>query len=918
LLALAACGGQHVGTETDNPSPGKPPKYQSPGQFGDQPQGQPPCISVLGDGKPTRLPLWAQDGSLLIGADMYRGMVAIDASDAAHPQLKSVTPVAGEAHQLIVEPNAQITLAIDEVPVGTRDDVPPPTELQPAPRLVRFDASDPSKLERIADIDLEGVFWSMRLRGSTLWVMSETVVDPATSCNRLPYDCGFVDPIALIVAGYRMQNGAWQRVARAELKTTGPAWELPDGYAAFEARHDDNGDARPGVLRFVRFDGDAALGDPGMVMVPGEVVPGAPIGLSETLAHVFTLDYDHGNSQLVTIALDGGEVVSMLDDLQRQQFDDSVFAGDQLFMGGGQNGDTAQLIEWTDPRAPTVHAFPQGITRAIPLGDGTRVLGLTNPPQLTASLFALRDGSPELLDQVGVNQGDAVESIEHIRVVGDRVAVGYFRLTDHGLTTVVLEAGDSALTRVAAVEAYGDELLATGDTYYVPNWSGLNAAGAADTLTWSRDVTDEIGAGGYRATLARDARGKNVLELRQGETLVKTLEVGPAAERLIGDDRHVLVLSLEPRNQCEQSGLDCSNYAPNVAIVTLGAEPAISATLELSDPDLEWDVEGNVGFALGNGRFVLTAEYYVSCSSADECKALGVQPRPSNQTMAPPGADAPPCAPGASCGPLPVPAPVVPSPVSGEKHALHLYLLDASAAKPRLADPVDSVLELNDSRFAPARISEGTLMVTRIEREIVIGAASNDQPARFMLDRFVVDDGTLSALPPINIPGFPIALAAEGSILYSVEPDTKTHDAGTLYKLALDEDGARSLDRASLEASYSDATAAFGKLFYLRHDGIDCAGKSTLLPFALPDDRDGKLHALNSFELPGGRYRIADARDQQLLLMDDHSHYVALDVSGDTPKLVKFVSAPVGPNRPTLQHNRIFGGSSLYPTDLQF
>ena len=41
------------------------------------------------------------------------------------------------------EPNAQITLAIDEVPVGARDEVPTPTALQPVPRLVRFDASDP-------------------------------------------------------------------------------------------------------------------------------------------------------------------------------------------------------------------------------------------------------------------------------------------------------------------------------------------------------------------------------------------------------------------------------------------------------------------------------------------------------------------------------------------------------------------------------------------------------------------------------------------------------------------------------------------------------------------------------------------------------------------------------------------------------
>jgi hypothetical protein len=209
-------------------------------------------------------------------------------------------------------------------------------------------------------------------------------------------------------------------------------------------------------------------------------------------------------------------------------------------------------------------------------------------------------------------------------------------------------------------------------------------------------------------------------------------------------------------------------------------------------------------------------------------------------------------------------------------------------------------------------------MITRIEREFVVGTASDSQPARFMLDRFTVEDGKLQVQEPVNVPGFPIALASAGSILFSAEPAADMHDAGKLYMLALDNDGAHSLDEVPLDASYSDAFAASGKLFYLRHDGIDCSGKSTLVPFALPDDRDGKLRALHAFELPGGRYRIADAHDEQLLLMDDHSHYVVLDVSGDTPKLVKFLSAPAGPNRPTLRGDRIFGGSSLYPDELQF
>jgi hypothetical protein len=278
----------------------------------------------------------------------------------------------------------------------------------------------------------------------------------------------------------------------------------------------------------------------------------------------------------------------------------------------------------------------------------------------------------------------------------------------------------------------------------------------------------------------------------------------------------------------------------------------------------------------------------------------------------------PPCAPGASCAPLPTPAPVLPTGVSGEKHATRLYLLDTTAADPRLSDPVDSVLELGDSRFAPPRVSKGTLMITRIERERVNGTASGSQPARFMLDRFVIEGGQLKALASVNVPGFPIALAGAGPRLFSAEPDAEMNGKGTLNMLAIDDDGAHVLDQEPLDASYSDAIAAFGKLFYLRHDAIDCSGKSTLVPFALPADRDGELRALHAFELPGGRYRFADARDEKLLLVDDASHYVVIDVSGDTPRLVKFLSAPAGPTRPMLQGDRIFGGSSLYPDELQF
>jgi hypothetical protein len=940
VVLLAGCGGSsshgaHAGTETDNPSPtdaGKPPMYQSPGDFGDQGGGAVGCPSGPPVNKPRWLPLWGQDESLLIGASPYRGLIVVDTSDSANPKLQSETPLPGEIHQVLVQSSAQVTLAIDEVPVGARDAVLTPQALQPVPRLLRFDASDPHAVKRIADIDLEGEFWSMRLLGSTLWVMSEAVVEPVTSCNRPPYDCGYVERTALIVAGFQFSNGSWRRVARVELKSTGPAWELADGYATFEALGDEaNGPPTHGVLRFVHFDGNDGLAQPGMLMVPGDVVPGSPLGLTDSLAHVFVRNNETGSAVLDTVSLGTGKLLSTVADLSQPQFDYSVFVGGRMIVDGEFGAVAARVIDFSDPAAPSSQSFPDGVTRVVPLGDGTRVLGLNQPgPKLRASLFSLGDGAPVLLDQLTVSGDDPAFDVDQVHVLGDHVLISY-RSSDQMRRTVALAVTDTALQQPSSIDAgYANDILISKDAFFAADDSELRtgslSGGSSAQLAWARETIDEIDAGAYRATLTRNDAGTGVLELTRAGKLVSSLDAGPMPVRLVADDEHVLVLSLEPRDQCEQTGLDCSHYEPNVAIVTLGEAPAIAATVELSDADalapsvarehvIDWNSDGDVALTLGKGRFVLVANYEATCSSEDECAKLGVKPEPANQAQIAPGGPAtPPCIPGASCGPTPAPV----ASVFGDKRATRLYLLDASVSKPQFAAPIDSVLELGGSRFAPPRVSAGTIMVTRIERPGTLGGPTQqDEAARFMLDRFVIEDGKLHAQPPINVPGLPIALGAAGSLLFTVEPGAQM-GPGKVYMLALDDGGARSLDEAPIDASYSDATAAFGKLLYLRHDAIDCDGKSTLVPFALPGDRDGELRALHTFELPGGRYRIADARDQKLLLMDDRSHYVVLDVSGDTPELVKFLSAPVGPSRPTLQGDRIFGVSYLYPNELQF
>jgi hypothetical protein len=189
-----------------------------------------------------------------------------------------------------------------------------------------------------------------------------------------------------------------------------------------------------------------------------------------------------------------------------------------------------------------------------------------------------------------------------------------------------------------------------------------------------------------------------------------------------------------------------------------------------------------------------------------------------------------------------------------------------------------------------------------------------------MLDRFRVSDGRLEPLAPLNVPGYPIALAASGSLLFSAEPDAMVPGAAKLHMLSLDVQGAHALHSLALDARFSQLQAALGKGFYVRRAGQGCAGTSHVGAISLPDDSSRAPALLGELELAGASYEIADAADGMLLLADNAGHYVVLDVSGDAaPRLLTFASAANTLWHPQLAGRHVIGTSTLSPdSDIAF
>jgi hypothetical protein len=826
-----------------------------------------------------------------------------------------------------------VTLAIDEVPELHQASVPAPTELEPVTRLVRYDASDRNALVRAGDVAIEGELWRVIARGELTWVMSAKTHERA-SCDRIAYDCGYVSRLGLIVTGYRFAQGGWEVVQRVELRMRERAWATPEGFAGFEGTGDAEGNSTGGTIQVVRFGADGLLGDPVELHVQPQLAWEAPLSLASDQARVLLRDPHDGSAQLAIFDLASGELKSLANNLGARADRATRFTAHGLYLGDESSQLGAVFVDTSDASKPIATRLPGAIARAIALDDdGTKVLGISagsSGNTLTFTLLRQQNGAFSTIDSATIDGVVATSDSDALWVDGEHVFFGYQR-QDGSYALGLVNVSDTTVTPIAIVaEGYPDDVVALPDVVYLPDSFGLHAVPLDDgvdgpRVDWSGEGSvDAIAVGpDYEAALMRDAGGALALEITS-DVASQRFAVGPGAERLIADRERVLLIASEPVDQCEQSGADCSDYQPNVAVYAVDGTPRLLGTVPLPDAALghdstgqvrlEWQIEAQ-GFALGNDRFLFVAELDATCTSDPACQALGIVARPigeSGVNVALPGVA--PCPPGvAKCDqPEPPPAPTV----YGEKRTQRLYVLDASSDPPSFGAAAESVLERRASIFGAPVISEGRVLATRIERDppkITPDVSSVPaDTASFMLDRFELGaDGALHALPALNVPGYPLALRDDGALLITVEPDATREGAATLHSLALRDDGAHLVQSLALDARYAEIEVDADRAFYLRRDGEGCTGSSVLVPIALPDDEQGKLRAGAELALPGADWSIAELRDGRLLLDSGSQRFSVIDVSGETPELQTFVCGAGYLERPQLNGDEIVGGGGL-------
>jgi hypothetical protein len=133
-------------------------------------------------------------------------------------------------------------------------------------------------------------------------------------------------------------------------------------------------------------------------------------------------------------------------------------------------------------------------------------------------------------------------------------------------------------------------------------------------------------------------------------------------------------------------------------------------------------------------------------------------------------------------------------------HALGRSALESNSGRPELS-----------SRFAGPVATADSVAATRLERKSGAGELLPRGQARFMFDRFRLQpDGSALALPPVNVPGYPLARLTESTSSeqwLSVEPAPDTSGASTVHLLRIETRGAELQQSLTLDASFGGLVA---------------------------------------------------------------------------------------------------------------
>ncbi|MEY4549833.1 MAG: hypothetical protein RL685_6028 [Pseudomonadota bacterium] len=902
------------GTETDNPiAGGQAPDYRSPILFESPPSAPPGCPGPDADSVPPRdLPLWGRTGNYLVGIDVVgvvprRGLVVIDVSEPAAPRVVAEQPLNGYPRQLLVE-GSSATLVLDEFAMFDGVPVPEAAALETQTKLIRFDLSTPSAPRRLAEATLDGEFWQMQASAAGYWVMSGHI-DPATQRCEVPQNlCGYVSRDAMVFTHQSWDGARWVAVEQVELPP-GRAWLTEAGVAT------SSGAANGGSnLSFAAFASDGSLGAVGTLPLPADLVSGSPLYFDSEHVGLFSYDLDDGSAAFSLYALSGSEL-GRVSGLSQGLGVGTHFVPGGVLVAAGNPSEAGAYIDFRDPSALRRTSLPQAAA-FLPLAPAgvaaTRVLGWRTEPfsdAATFSLWSLGEAGVTLLDSLPTSLAAPQQSSE-LELAGERVVFS-LRAADNSPRTGSLAWDGDALSLAGPISGgYGDQLLAVGDWLYEPDalglWFGNPAQGSAQRQAWDDGSALDVSAvpGGEARLLLDAQRGVRLVVTRGGVTT--SLAVSPGARRLLPAGERLIVLSTEAADQCQQTGLDCSGYMPNLAIVQLEPlgiaaqlplpELPVPALSEQSRVEQRWSYSADVTQSpvrLGEQRWLLENEYSATCLTPADCAALGISPVPFGQANVATGQLA--CAPGVTTCPQPAPPTVY-----GEANRRVFYVLDAATAQ--LSDPliVDGVRGTPYALWTRPLFSGGTLLDLHLDPSSFPPRAGGPSPttSAFLLERYVLNAaGGLDALPVINIPGYPVALIGEADLI-TLEPSSALagsaldgsalDGSGQLHRLRLADSGATLIASRALEARVGTLKVVGQTAVYVRGAADACEPVSHVETFAL----DQSLTPVGSLELPGESWSVVGSDDASIVLQQERAFVrIEIDAAGN-PTLASFETAP--------------------------
>jgi hypothetical protein len=389
-----------------------------------------------------------------------------------------------------------------------------------------------------------------------------------------------------------------------------------------------------------------------------------------------------------------------------------------------------------------------------------------------------------------------------------------------------------------------------------------------------------------------------------------SLELSPETTTLLAVPQSVLAIAADSQ-QCHRAGKDCTGYTPGVQVFDLSGTPQLRATLPF--PELPAPVSGNpnqvqvswenydnlsgllrTGLMLDERRVAFVAQVELSCDTQEDCDALGIEAVPIRDTnvasssyiACPPGGDP-------SC----VPSPVTIS-VYGRGQRQYFYVLDLDADGGPAWQPWGvSSLEATarrtdeDARFATALATHGTLAATRLERRDASGTPLPDGSFRFLLDRFERSaSGDASALPPVNVPGYPVANlsgAASSERWISIEPAPGAIGHAQLHRLDIRSDGAHiertlALDSGTFSGFQTLQTGDHWFGLVLSSPANAC-GTTQLAAVELGSTAGGANEPLNitsTLELPADEWALV-ASDANRALLRHNTVYTLVELTPD-------------------------------------